>query len=70
MTRYRAGFGRSVATLLGACWSVHHIPCERAWSAVEEFIVSDGELPQVASFPQVIEWIGNQDLPADTFPEP
>ena len=41
-----------------------YIPFENAWKAVKEYIVTDGELPKS------IEWIANQDLPADTFPDP
>ena len=35
-----------------------------AWSAVKEFIETDGELPKS------IEWVANRDLPPNTFPDP
>ena len=37
---------------------------ERAWSAVKQFIESEGELPGG------IEWIARNELPPGTFPEP
>lgn len=40
------------------------IPFEEAWKAVKEFIETEGELPKS------IEWIENDKLPPDTFPEP
>jgi hypothetical protein len=40
------------------------IPFEAAWKAVKEFIETDGRLPTS------IEWIANEDLPANTFPLP
>jgi hypothetical protein len=40
------------------------IPFEMAWKAVKEFIETDGELPKS------IEWIANNDLPPNTFPDP
>jgi hypothetical protein len=40
------------------------IPFERAWSAVKEFIETDG------AFPQSIAWIGGDDIPPDAFPDP
>jgi Immunity protein Imm1 len=40
------------------------IPFERAWTAVKEFIETDGALPNG------IEWIASKDLPPDTFPDP
>lgn len=40
------------------------IPFEKAWSAVREFIETEGSLPKS------IEWIANRDLPAETFPLP
>ena len=40
------------------------IPFAKAWSAVKEFIETDGELPKS------IEWIANRDLPPNTFPDP
>jgi hypothetical protein len=40
------------------------VPFETAWKAVKEFIETDGELPRS------IEWIANDDLPRNTFPDP
>jgi immunity protein Imm1 of predicted polymorphic toxin system len=40
------------------------IPFEKAWTAVKEFIETDGKLPGS------IEWIANRDLPPNTFPDP
>jgi hypothetical protein len=40
------------------------IPYEKAWSAVKEFMETDGALPTS------IEWIANRDLPPNTFPDP
>lgn len=40
------------------------IPFEMAWKAVKEFIETDGALPTS------IEWIANNDLPPNTFPDP
>jgi hypothetical protein len=40
------------------------VPFEVAWKAVKEFIETNGELPKS------IEWIANDDLPPDTFPDP
>ena len=40
------------------------IPFASAWSAVREFIETDGALPKS------IEWIANDDLPENTFPDP
>jgi hypothetical protein len=40
------------------------VPFERGWSAVKEFIETDGALPKS------IEWIANRDLPPGTFPTP
>jgi len=40
------------------------IPFAKAWSAVKEFIETDGELPKS------IEWIANRNLPPNTFPDP
>jgi hypothetical protein len=40
------------------------IPFERAWFAVKEFMVTEGQLPTS------IEWIRNADLPPNTFPDP
>lgn len=40
------------------------IPFEAAWKAVKEFIETDGELPTS------IEWVANQDLPPNRFPDP
>jgi hypothetical protein len=40
------------------------IPFEKAWTAVKEFIESDGQLPNS------IEWVANRDLPPNTFPDP
>jgi hypothetical protein len=41
-----------------------YIPFKKAFSAVKEFIETDGELPKS------IEWIANRDLPANAFPPP
>jgi hypothetical protein len=40
------------------------IPFKTAWSAVKEFIETNGELPKS------IEWVDNRDLPPNTFPDP
>ncbi len=40
------------------------IPFERAWKAVKEFMETDGQLPKS------IEWIANNDLPPNAFPDP
>jgi hypothetical protein len=40
------------------------IPFDKAYSAVKEFIETDGALPKS------IEWIANKDLPQGTFPDP
>jgi len=40
------------------------IPFERAWSAVKEFMETEGALPKS------IEWVANRDLPPNTFPDP
>lgn len=40
------------------------IPYDKAWSAVKEFMETDGALPKS------IEWIANRDLPPNTFPDP
>lgn len=40
------------------------IPFERAWSAIKEFMETDGALPKS------IPWIAVPDLPKDTFPDP
>lgn len=40
------------------------IPFERAWTAVKEFMQTEGQLPKS------IEWIANRDLPPNTFPDP
>ncbi len=40
------------------------IPFDKAYSAVKEFIETDGKLPKS------IEWIANKDLPQGTFPDP
>jgi hypothetical protein len=40
------------------------IPYEKAWSAVKEFMETDGALPTS------IEWVASRDLPPDTFPDP
>jgi hypothetical protein len=37
------------------------IPFEKAWPAVKEFIETDGTLPKS------IEWIGDRDLPLETW---
>jgi hypothetical protein len=39
------------------------IPFEKAWTAVKEFLESDGDLPKS------IEWVANSTLPRDTFPD-
>jgi hypothetical protein len=64
----RGDFGR----LLEFVYSMHgtplsvglFIPFKTAWSAVKEFIETDGELPKS------IEWVASQDLPAEVFPDP
>lgn len=40
-----------------------YIPYEEAWSAVKEFIETDGAMPKG------IEWIADRDLPPNTFPD-
>jgi hypothetical protein len=40
------------------------IPFEQAWTAVEEFVETDGELPKG------IAWISEKDLPSQAFPKP
>jgi hypothetical protein len=40
------------------------IPCEMAWQAIKEFLEADGALATS------IEWLGNGDLPPDTYVEP
>src|SRR5262245_52296170 len=40
------------------------IPFERAWTAVKQFIETDGALPQS------IVWIAGDDIPPDAFPDP
>jgi hypothetical protein len=40
------------------------IPFRSAWSAVKEFIETDGELPKS------IEWVASRDLPPEAFPDP
>jgi hypothetical protein len=40
------------------------IPFERAWTAVKEFIETDGALPQS------IAWVSSHDIPPGTFPDP
>jgi hypothetical protein len=40
------------------------IPFEKAWTAVKEFVETDGNLPGS------IEWIANRDLRPNTFPDP
>jgi immunity protein Imm1 of predicted polymorphic toxin system len=40
------------------------VPFEVAWRAVKEFIETDGKLPKS------IEWIEDEDLPTDIFPDP
>jgi len=41
-----------------------YVPFEAAWKAVKEFIETGG------AFPQSIEWIANNDLPLNSFPDP
>lgn len=41
-----------------------YISFEEAWKAVKEFMETDGALPKS------IEWVENNTLPRDTFPEP
>jgi immunity protein Imm1 of predicted polymorphic toxin system len=41
-----------------------YIPFDKAWLAVKEFLETDGELPKS------IEWVANDDLPRNTFPDP
>jgi hypothetical protein len=40
------------------------VPFKTAWSAVKEFIETDGELPKS------IEWASSRDLPPEAFPDP
>jgi Immunity protein Imm1 len=40
------------------------IPFEAAWSAVKEFIETEGALPEG------ISWVSGGDLPGDAFPDP
>jgi hypothetical protein len=40
------------------------VPFENAWSAVKEFMETEGALPRS------IEWIASEDLPSGVFPEP
>jgi hypothetical protein len=40
------------------------IPFRTAWSAVKEFIETNGELPKS------IEWVASGDLPPEAFPDP
>lgn len=40
------------------------IPYPVAWKALKEYIERDGELPES------IEWIADEDLPPNTFPDP
>lgn len=40
------------------------IPFEAGWTAVKEFIETEGNLPTS------IDWIGDRDLPPETFPDP
>lgn len=40
------------------------VPFPTAWKAVKEFMETDGQLPKS------IEWVPNNDLPANTFPDP
>ena len=40
------------------------IPFDDAWSAIKEFIETEGELPKA------IEWVADRDLPPGTFPDP
>jgi hypothetical protein len=40
------------------------ISYEKAWQAVKEFMERDGALPTS------IEWVRNEDLPPNTFPDP
>jgi hypothetical protein len=40
------------------------IPAERAWAAVKEFLQKDGALPNN------IEWIADEDVPGEAFPDP
>ena len=39
------------------------IPFEKAWTAVKEFLETDGEQPKG------IDWVANRDLPPNTFPD-
>ncbi len=41
-----------------------YVPFDAAWKAVKEFLETDGALPKS------IEWIANNDLPENTFPDP
>lgn len=40
------------------------IPFEQGWKAIKEFIDTEGELPKS------IEWLADNDLPPETFPDP
>ena len=40
------------------------VPFEKAWRGVKEFIETDGQLPRS------IEWVANETLPHETFPDP
>jgi hypothetical protein len=41
-----------------------YVPYETAWKAVKEFLENDGVLPKS------IEWVDDEDLPENTFPDP
>jgi Immunity protein Imm1 len=40
------------------------IPFEKGWKAVKEFLETEG------AFPECIEWVANDDLPPNSFPDP
>ena len=69
VNRYPRG---DLSRLLEFVYSMHgtplsvglFVPFKTAWSAVKEFIETDGELPKS------IKWIASQDLPPETFPDP
>ena len=57
--------GEVVRSLQGDLWPVaFFVPFAVAWSAVREFMETDGELPTS------IEWIASEELLSGTFPDP
>lgn len=58
-----ARLGEWVRTLQSDLWPVGlFIPFDKAWTAVKEFMETDGDLPKS------IEWIDSYSLPEGTFP--